>query len=410
MPQCSIKNMKCAHFCSEWSIVHSSPKVMAIFVQYQIFYDNLVFLVNFVEIWLTLIACDASKLGIGEIWEIKFQTKQVHGSIQCRDLIKFEEWKVSIRLSLLGQPIDYEHDDDSCVLSGGLMLDGCHSTSGEPQSANPPHYGRWCWDCLIIVWWSTTRFRSDSNQNFFLANPKLPQLLGAAGPWYSQCAAWLEDLVKFRQAFMFALDLDQWKFAITGKVPQHHDGGVSVGMLAAVLSLDTGRMETLKGTFFNALRVRPIGSTWHRGCLVLSLRGHQRFDQWLQLSYPPPTSRLHAIVEHRGCLAAILPAKRYERSEFTSHSFVATGSITIKHGRNGVGVSFLRYRNFHKNSRSFTGSYKSLKTNLILKNKIVSYLECGTHWAKHFVPIFLLRKCCTPCQSYCLQNWKHFSD
>ena len=212
--------------CSEWSIVHSSPKVMAIFVQYQFCYDNLVFLVNFVEIWLTLIACDASKLGIGEIWEIKFQTKQVHGSIQCRDLIKFEEWKVSIRLSLLGQPIDYEHDDDSCVLSGGLMLDGCHSTSGEPQSANPPHYGRWCWDCLIIVWWSTTRFRSDSNQNFFLANPKLPQLLGAAGPWYSQCAAWLEDLVKFRQAFMFALDLDQWKFAITGKVPQHHDGGV----------------------------------------------------------------------------------------------------------------------------------------------------------------------------------------
>ena len=279
-----------------------------------------------------------------------------------------------------------------------------------------------------IVWWSTTRFRSDSNQNFCLANPKLPQLLGAAGPWYSRCAAWLhrarkwlvlqrmvvnvwhslsvEDLVKFRQAFMFSLDLDQWKFAITGKVPQHHDGGVSVGML----SLDTGRMETLKGTFFNALRVRPIGSTWHRGCLVLSLRGHQRFDQWLQLSYPPPTSRLHAIVEHRGCLAAILPAKRYERSEFTSHSFLATGSITIKHGRNGVGVSFLRYTNFHKNSRSFTGSYKPLKTNLILKNKIVLYLECGTHWAKHFVPIFLLRKCCTPCQLYCLQNWKHFYD
>ena len=95
-----------------------------------------------------------------------------HGSIQCRDIFKFEESKVSILLRLLGQPIDYEHDIDSCVLSGGLMLDGCHSTSSEPQSANPPHYGRWCWYCLIIVWWSTTRFRSDSNQNFCLANPK----------------------------------------------------------------------------------------------------------------------------------------------------------------------------------------------------------------------------------------------
>ena len=35
------------------------------------------------------------------------------------------------------------------------------------------------------------RFRSDSNKNFCLANSKLSQLLGAAGPWYSQCAAWV---------------------------------------------------------------------------------------------------------------------------------------------------------------------------------------------------------------------------
>ena len=58
-------------------------------------------------------------------------------------------------------------------------------------------------------------------------------------------------------------------------VPQHHDGGVSVGML----SLDTGRMETLKGMFFHALRVRLIGPTWRRGYPVLSLQGHQRFDR-----------------------------------------------------------------------------------------------------------------------------------
>ena len=33
-----------------------------------------------------------------------------------------------LNVSLLGQPIDYKHDDDSYVLSGGLMLEGCHST------------------------------------------------------------------------------------------------------------------------------------------------------------------------------------------------------------------------------------------------------------------------------------------
>ena len=45
------------------------------------------------------------------------------------------------------------------------------------------------WYCLIIVWWSTTRFQSHSNQNFCLANPKLPGLLATAGHWYSQCVA-----------------------------------------------------------------------------------------------------------------------------------------------------------------------------------------------------------------------------
>ena len=63
-------------------------------------------------------------------------------------------------------------------------------------------------------------------------------------------AVWacIEDLVEiqFHQSVMFALDLDQWQLTITGKVPQHHDGSVSgVGMS----SLDTGRMEMLKGTF-----------------------------------------------------------------------------------------------------------------------------------------------------------------
>ena len=73
---------------------------------------------------------------------------------------------------------------------------------------------------------------------------------------------------KFRQAVIFALDLDQWQFAIRGKVPQLYDGGVSVGMS----SLGTGRMEKVKGTFFDALGVRPIGPTWRR-YLVLSFWG-----------------------------------------------------------------------------------------------------------------------------------------
>ena len=70
------------------------------------------------------------------------------------------------------------------------------------------------------------------------------------------------------------------------------DGSVAVGMS----SLNTGRMEILKGTFFDPLRVCPIGPTW-RGYLVLSFRGYQRFYQWLQPSYPPLMSLLHAILE-----------------------------------------------------------------------------------------------------------------
>ena len=107
---------------------------------------------------------------------------------------KVEEWNVSIRWSFLGQPIDCEHGDGSYVLSGGLMLGGCPSTSGERQSVNPPHYGWWGWHCLIIVWWSTTSFRSDSNQNLCLANPELSLLSNyivskiVGHPWISACS------------------------------------------------------------------------------------------------------------------------------------------------------------------------------------------------------------------------------
>ena len=94
------------------------------------------------------------------------------------------------------------------------------------------------------------------------------------GGWLSMCGtAWVwRTSLKFRQAVMIALDLDQWQFAIMGKEPQYHDGSVSVG----ISSLDRGRMERFNGTFFDALRVPHIGPTM-QGYLLLSFRGYQRF-------------------------------------------------------------------------------------------------------------------------------------
>ena len=120
------------------------------------------------------------------------------------------------------------------------------------------------------------KFSITFKSELLLGHPKLPWLLAAASPWYSQCGvrgslvykhgwscngwlsrcgtAWVSRTSsKFHQAFMFAMDPDQWQFAIAGKVPQHHDGSVSVGMS----SLDTGRIEMLKGTFW-----RPQGSPY----------------------------------------------------------------------------------------------------------------------------------------------------
>ena len=116
------------------------------------------------------------------------------------------------------------------------------------------------------------------------------------GGWLSRCGtAWLSRTsLKFHQVVMIALDLDHWQFAIMGKEPHYHDVSLSV----RISSLDRGRMERLEGTFFDAPRVRPIGPTM-RGYLLLSFRGYQRFDQWLQLSYLPSKSLPCAIVELR---------------------------------------------------------------------------------------------------------------
>ena len=64
--------------------------------------------------------------------------------------------------------------------------------------------------------------------------------------WFSRCdTTWVSrSSSKFHRAVMFALDLDQWRFAITGKVPQRDDGSV----------YDTGRLKMLKGTFLTPSR------------------------------------------------------------------------------------------------------------------------------------------------------------
>ena len=71
----------------------------------------------------------------------------------------------------------------------------------------------------------------------------------------------------------------------------------------------------------------------------------------------------------------------YTKYHIISYHIISyhTGSIAIKHCRNWVEASITRYSNFHKYTRSFTESYKSLKTNLILQNKIVSVCQNAMH-------------------------------
>ena len=206
------------------------------------------------------------------------------------------------------------------------MLEGCHSTYGEPQSINPPHYRRRCWDCLITVRCSTTTFRSDSNQNFCLAmQSKTSTVLAATGPWYSQCATCMAPSCMNMAGHEAGgcQGIKVWHSLSVEKLvkipPSGHDCPGSRPMIVCNYGKGTTipwrkrirrhRRWTQTGwrgplTFFDALGVCPIGPTW-RGYLLLSFRGYQRFDQWLQLSYPPPKSLLHAIVERRSSLSCL---------------------------------------------------------------------------------------------------------
>ena len=232
------------------------------------------------------IACETSKLGTEGIWEIKFETKQVHGNISMPISFKIEEWNVNIRWSLHGHPIDDEHCDDRYVLSGGLMLEGCLHI-GWKKSVNPLHYGRLC---MGLVW---------------LSFDQALQVFDHIQPWVSR-SSW-----KFRQVVMFALGLDPWQFAITGKIPQHHDGSVYIGMS----SLDTGRMEMLKGTFLTplgfALKGLPGEDTSH--CPFGDLKYSTNGFFYTRHRSPCYTPSFSIGRSYCGCLQEILPFKRHGR-------------------------------------------------------------------------------------------------
>ena len=156
-------------------------------------------------------------------------------------------------------------------------------------------------------------------------------------------------------------------------------------------SMDTGRMGLLKGTFlapsWSGLEGLPGEDTsyCHSGDIKVSTDGC-RFYTRHRCPYYTPSSSIGRT--YCGCLEETLPFKRHGRLEFTGNGFVTTGSITMKHFRNGVEVLIWRCRNFHKNTIKFTKSNKSLNTNLILKNRNVSHLERGTHWVniwRHFL-------------------------
>ena len=115
-----------------------------------------------------------------------------------------------------------------------------------------------------------------------------PSCMNMAGPATGGCQGVAQPRTssKFHQAVMFALDLDQWQFAISGNVPQHHDGSICVDMS----SLDTSRTEMFKGTFFT-----PAGFALYSYC----------YRAYLALI---PRTVLPGISKIRPMAAALIPA------------------------------------------------------------------------------------------------------
>ena len=157
------------------------------------------------------------------------------------------------------------------------------------------------------------RLRSDSNQNFCLNfrgfSPQ--QALGirsvrrawlhrrgwSGSGWLSKCGtAWVSRTSSnFRQVVMFALDLDQRQFAITGKISQHHDGCFSIGMS----SRNTGRMETLwrpQGSPYSAYLARTPRTV---------LSGISKIRPMAAAFTPATEVPLHTIVELQSYLSRL---------------------------------------------------------------------------------------------------------
>ena len=147
----------------------------------------------------------------------------------------------------------------------------------------------------------------------------LPRFLSAAGPWYSQCSPCMAPSCMIMAGpatggYQGVAQLEcrgpRWNSAKRSCLPWISTNG---SLQLRQRYRNTMRCHAVAGhrkvrdayrDVFDALRVRPMGLTW-RGYLVLSFRGYQRFDQWLQLLYPPPESLLHAVVEHRSHLLCL---------------------------------------------------------------------------------------------------------
>ena len=219
-------------------------------------------------------------------------------------------------------------------------------------------------------YWFSITFKSE----FLIGNPKLPQLLAAAGPWYSQCAwvhrAWtwlvlqrvvvkvwhslsVEDLVEIPPSGHVCPGSRPMAVCYYGKCTTTPWRKRLRRHVVAGCRQDGDVWRDV----FDALRVHPIGPTWRR-YLVLSFRGYQRFDQWLQPLYPPSKPLLHAIVEHRSYLLWLSGGNTAIKTPRTvgiygpqyCNYWLDYHETWQKWSR----VSISRLGNFHKNTINFT--------------------------------------------------------
>ena len=164
--------------------------------------------------------------------------------------------------------------------------------------------------------------------------------------WLSRCGTvWASRTSsKFHQAFTLPL------VSTTGSLQSmeiYHNTMTEASRWAYRRRTHAG-WRRLRGRFV-ALRIRPIPGEDTSYCPGRNIRGstnncsfHTR--HW-RPNYTPSVSfcRLYHGEAHE-----ILPVKRDRWSEFVSHCFVTTGSITMKHSTNWVRVLVSRSKHFHE--------------------------------------------------------------